>query len=263
MSGFMCGDFGAGRALAPLRTLVDSGLGSSGLTILSGSVDPSAGAGVAASQPALYFRTSGGVGTCYVKVGAANTEWSRMTTENAAATFAGAVAATRFLGGTGTAAAPTYSFTGDDNTGVYAEGADIVSLASGGTRYFRSRAAGVDILNTPLIPMNALQVANDITPTALSAQANDYNPPSLSGATVVRQDATVPVTITGLAGGTDGRLLWFVNISANTITFPHESASSTAANRFSLASGLDVSLLPGAMCMLIYNTTSARWRILA
>lgn len=258
---FTCGDFGAGRALSPLRTLLDSGLGSSGLTILSGSIDPSAGAGVAAVQPALYFRTSGGVGTCYLKVGAADTAWSRMATENAAATFAGAVAATRFLGDAGTAAAPTYSFTGDDNTGVYAEGADIVSLASGGTRYFRTRAAGVDIINTLLIPMHALQATNDITPTALSAQADNYNPAGLAGAVVIRQDATIPVTITGLAGGADGRILWLLNISASIITLAHENASSTAANRFALPVAASFLIAAGATALLVYDSTSSRWRV--
>ncbi len=49
----------------------------SGASILSGAVDPSAGAGVAAPQGSLYLRTNGGAGTTlYVKEGAADTNWA-------------------------------------------------------------------------------------------------------------------------------------------------------------------------------------------
>jgi hypothetical protein len=49
----------------------------SGVLVLSGAVDPSAGAGVAAPQGSLYLRTNGGAGTTlYVKEGAADTNWA-------------------------------------------------------------------------------------------------------------------------------------------------------------------------------------------
>jgi len=50
---------------------------SSLVVVLSGAVDPSAGAGVAAPQGSLYLRTNGGAGTTlYVKEGAADTAWA-------------------------------------------------------------------------------------------------------------------------------------------------------------------------------------------
>jgi hypothetical protein len=47
-----------------------------------------------------------------------------------------------FNGVTGFAATPTYSFTGDANTGMYEAGADILAFATGGTRRFGLGAAG-------------------------------------------------------------------------------------------------------------------------
>ena len=47
-----------------------------GITMLTGSVDPSAGAGISASMPALYMRVTGGAGTLWYKSGATDTSWT-------------------------------------------------------------------------------------------------------------------------------------------------------------------------------------------
>lgn len=48
---------------------------------LNGSVDPSAGGGVAADTGSIYFRNNGGTsGEAWIKSGASNTAWSRITT---------------------------------------------------------------------------------------------------------------------------------------------------------------------------------------
>jgi len=48
--------------------------------IVTGSADPSAGAGVAADVGTLYARNDSGTGSLWVKTGAADTDWKLVTT---------------------------------------------------------------------------------------------------------------------------------------------------------------------------------------
>ena len=47
--------------------------------IITGSADPSAGAGVAAPIATIYARNTGTAGTLWVKTGAADTAWTLVT----------------------------------------------------------------------------------------------------------------------------------------------------------------------------------------
>ena len=115
--------------------------------------------------------------------------------------------------------------------------------------------AGTGNVNTT----SALAWNGVITPTSLGSSQNDYNPTSLSTASTIRQDASAAVNITGLAGGVNGRIIIFYNISSTfAITLVNESASSTAANRFTLP--LNVRLAPSDSIILQYDGTTSRWR---
>lgn len=248
-------------------------------TFVAGAVDPTAGGGVAAAVPALYFRTSDN--TYWVKTGAANTAWLQDVTAtfsgnmNVTGTVAvtggitatttiaatGNMSAARFLAGADSVGAPGFSWTGDDNTGVYSEGAGIVSVSGDAVRYLRASTGGVDVLNTLFSASARVIFSGTISPTTLSANADNYNPTGLANAVAIRQDATTPVSITGLQGGTGGRLIFFTNISSSTITLANESGSSTAANRFALAGGVDLILVTGDIVVLRYDATSSRWRV--
>jgi len=103
-------------------------------------------------------------------------------------------------------------------------------------------------------------LSGDITPTTLSANADDYAPTSLSTNSVVRVSSDKLVSITGLTGGADGRIIALVNIGTFPILLTKESTASTAANRFGFDS--DVYLWPSQSVTLIYNSTSTRWRAL-
>lgn len=102
-------------------------------------------------------------------------------------------------------------------------------------------------------------LSGDISPTAIAAQADDYNPTSLSTSSVLRVTLTGNQTMTGLQGGADGRMLTIINIdTTDTLTLANESASSTAANRFSFVG--NATLQPGQSMALWYDSTSSRWR---
>jgi hypothetical protein len=103
-----------------------------------------------------------------------------------------------------------------------------------------------------------------VSPAALSASQNNYAPGVCD---LLRLSSSTAVDITGLAAGTvDGALRLLVNVNASggaAITLKHESASSTAANRFRNATGGDYVLAAdGGSAVLTYSTAISRWRIL-
>ena len=101
-----------------------------------------------------------------------------------------------------------------------------------------------------------------ISPTSIGANQNDYNPTGLSTANTLRLTSSAAYNITGLAGGTAGRLVTIHNIGSFNLTLTNESASSTAANRFVLRSASDLILTPNKAMILQYDAITARWRFL-
>ena len=105
-----------------------------------------------------------------------------------------------------------------------------------------------------------VQMTGIISPTALAADQNNYSPTGNAAASIIRQDLSAQVTITGLAGGAAGFLKTITNISsAYNLVLESESNSSTAANRFALDRRKFV-LAPGQSLSLYYDNTSSRWR---
>lgn len=109
----------------------------------------------------------------------------------------------------------------------------------------------------------ALSFVSDISPAAIG-NTNDWAPTGLSTAQVIRVDlSSTTVDLTGLTGGADGRVIILQNIHATRrLDLLDESASSSAANRFSLG-GYTVRLHPGGNAILMYDSTASRWRLLA
>lgn len=97
-----------------------------------------------------------------------------------------------------------------------------------------------------------------VTPSQITADQNNYNP-TVSGWTRLSSDAARNVT--GLVAGADGEMRVLANVGSFNITLNHESASSTAANRFTATSAADVTITPGRFVHVIYDATTARWRV--
>lgn len=98
-----------------------------------------------------------------------------------------------------------------------------------------------------------------ITPAVIGASQNDYSPTGLSGASGLRLSSGAAYNITGLAGGSIGRIMALHNVGAYNLTLKDESASSLAANRFALTA--DITLTPDMSLLLQYDSTSSRWRV--
>jgi hypothetical protein len=99
-----------------------------------------------------------------------------------------------------------------------------------------------------------------ITPPTITGDTNDYIPAGLATATIIRMNASVPVNITGLQGGLDGKFLILRNVGATSIMLKFESTLSAAANRF--VAPTDVNLGPRESRMLQYDGSLGRWAIL-
>lgn len=113
--------------------------------------------------------------------------------------------------------------------------------------------------------------SGDISPTALSADQNNYNPTDLATSNVLRLRAdTNSRNITGLVGGADGRTIFITNIGTPgthfDVVLKHESGSSTDTNRFYNAGNLqgDVRIRPRQGMMLWYDTSegTGRWKVM-
>jgi hypothetical protein len=106
------------------------------------------------------------------------------------------------------------------------------------------------------------------TTTAFSANTNDL---ALTASAFQRINCTSAASLTGIAppsGGThvDGRMVRVYNVGTANLTLAHNSASSTAANRFWNSTGADIVLSTHQYVELIYDSTDngrggAGWRV--
>jgi hypothetical protein len=93
----------------------------------------------------------------------------------------------------------------------------------------------------------------------ITATQNDY---AIGMGTVFRVSSNASRDVTGIAGGYDGRVASFINVGSNAINFLDENAGSTAANRIIAAHATSHPLAANDSVTMIYDGTSARWRIL-
>lgn len=140
-----------------------------------------------------------------------------------------------------------------------------IAFGTDGTDVFIENSVGDLVLNA-FVNINAadpLDVQDETyftgvnTPSALGAGTTNNWAPSLAGATRIEFSGPAAADVTGLAGGTDGRMLILTNVGANAIIFRDENASSTAANRFGLNG--DITIGVNESVMLLYSGTVSRW----
>lgn len=106
------------------------------------------------------------------------------------------------------------------------------------------------------------------TPAAIIAAQNDY---VLNHSAFQRLNCTTASDITGIApptGGAhvDGRMIKLFNVGTANLTFKHNSASSSAANRMYAVSGADIVLGTNDYIECVYDSTdngsgAAGWRV--
>jgi hypothetical protein len=98
-----------------------------------------------------------------------------------------------------------------------------------------------------------------LTPSQITADQNNYNP----GGTSLNQrwSSDASRSVTGLSiSQVDGEHHYIWNVGAQNIVLVNESASSTAANRFTTTTGADLTLSANKCALVMYDGTSGRWR---
>lgn len=98
----------------------------------------------------------------------------------------------------------------------------------------------------------------DLTPATITADQNDYSPTGLEDTSILRLATNASRNLTGLAGGSEGRLVVISNVGANDLVLKDENGASAVANRFALAG--DIVISPDESLLLWYDATSSRWR---
>lgn len=108
------------------------------------------------------------------------------------------------------------------------------------------------------------------SPTSLAADVNNW---ALTPVPIVLIAAsTGGINITGIDATTanadaqslgNNAILHFINTSSQRLTLDHESASSTAANRFSLPNSQAFGIAPGASVSVYYDSVVSRWRTIS
>lgn len=152
----------------------------------------------------------------------------------------------------GTAASRNAPSTGNATSAQVVLGSDtrLTDSRSPTSHASSHRSTGADAV-TPVV----------LTPS-LSASQNDWSP---GVADVIFITASGAVNLTGLAASAvNGFSVLLVNASASAnVTLVHESASSTAANRFRSPYGANYVLYAdGGSATLVYHAASSRWRLL-
>lgn len=116
--------------------------------------------------------------------------------------------------------------------------------------------------NYPLIKQTT------ISATLAAGNNNDYAIPAApfsssprTGVMRLTGDGGGASAITGMAGGKHGRRIKIINVSANNIALPNESASSSAVNRLVQGSGATINLLQHDSAIYEYDSVTQRWRL--
>lgn len=114
-----------------------------------------------------------------------------------------------------------------------------------------------------LVVTGSVTFSSTITPASLAADQNNYAPAGLSTTQQIRQavNTSVIASITGLTAQAAGRRLTIENLGPGTLQLTNEDANSTAANRFTLPGAGSWQMLPGGAITVLYDSTSARWRV--
>lgn len=104
-----------------------------------------------------------------------------------------------------------------------------------------------------------LVMSGILSPAQITSNQNNYNPAGFGTCNVLRINSDAARDITGLVASANSQTLLVLNSGGFPITLKHESASSTAVNRFTFASGNDLILNRTGMMWLFYDQTNARW----
>ena len=131
------------------------------------------------------------------------------------------------------------------------------------TNVITERGAGAGVtIDGLLVKDSGIDLAGNVilsirTPAQITGNVNDYG----TGTTVIqRVSASGAFSITGFAGGVDGRMIIITNIGASIITLLHISVASATENRMNLPGATNIILNQNDVAGLFYDGALSRWK---
>ena len=148
-------------------------------------------------------------------------------------------------------------------------GPEIVLAANGSTLFnnFSTLSVGNSTVNTAItstgITQSAHLLTGNVTPTAIAANTDNWNP-GITGIYQVRTsantDGNINYNITGLDGGSNGQIVTIQNIGVGALILKNRSADSSSENQFALPD--DIRLDGEQSIQLYYDGNDTKWRLL-
>jgi hypothetical protein len=163
-------------------------------------------------------------------------------------------------------ASPPIASIADPTTGVrFPAVGEMSHVVSGVERWRLTSTAETHQVAQSFVSGHTTEAAGPVavkqaTVTTLSADVNDY---ALGAGASFRISSDASRTVTGIAGGVDGRIAEVVNVGVNPVVFAHDSTSSVAANRVLTFSAASVTVPAGGAARFVYDATSSRWRLVS
>lgn len=145
-------------------------------------------------------------------------------------------------------------FTGANNVGFL--------QVQGGTLQIGAGSATTTLDSTATLVARQFRRTNVISPAQLVANTNNWAPTGLGTAATIRFSTDASRDITGIVAQGAGTEILLINIGAQNAVLVH-NATSTAANQFLCPGAVNFTLNAGDACWIWYDTTSARWRVIA
>lgn len=151
------------------------------------------------------------------------------------------------------------AFSGRAEFGLIGSDAFKLKVSNDGSSFVE--AFNIDQVTGNLTLPRGLSLTGVISPSQITSNQNDYNPAGIGAASILQMSSDASRSVSGLAGGAEGRVVTILNTGSQTITLLDEGAASTAANRFTLGGDLAVTAKQAAI--LRYDGTASRWYAIA
>lgn len=125
-------------------------------------------------------------------------------------------------------------------------------------RFYVNNNPLMDVVSTGLYIYSGHISLDAQTPAQITVDQNNY---ALTNLGVQRLSSDAARNITGIVAAANGSTRLLINVGSFNLTLVHESASSTAANRFTCSTGANIVLSPNQAADIWYDTVSSRWRV--
>ena len=140
---------------------------------------------------------------------------------------------------------------------------NVIAISANGGPITSLACLAGDLTGTQPLPVvhrlsTTMALTGIISPPQITADQHDYNPFNLAGASTLRLTSDAARNITGLAGGSQGRILILHNIGLFNLVLTNQDPLSAFVNRFRFNANITVASFQS--CILQYDATSQWWR---